>query len=230
MTVYQQLQSRLPAEPRTWLVTGVADFIGRNLLEALLKLGQRVVGLDNLATGHQRNLVEVQTLVTPAQWANFSFINSDIRNLADCQKAMVFVPAAGIDDKDCHSGESRNPSPSPALHPATHSVDYVLHQAALGNVPRSLADPIATHATNNSGFLNMLTAARDAKVRSFTYAASSSTYGDHPGTTIAWAVVTAGAARGVTVRSRPKVSKYPPALPLKSTTVAVSIRAIKILK
>ena len=150
MTAYQQLQNLLPTEPRTWLVTGVAGFIGSNLLETLLKLDQRVVGLDNFATGHQRNLDEVQTLVSPAQWANFSFINGDIRNLADCQAACV-------------------------------EVDYVLHQAALGSVPRSLADPIATNATNITGFLNMLTAARDAKVKSFTYAASSSTYGDHPG-------------------------------------------------
>ena len=150
MTAYEQLQIRLPTEPRTWLITGVAGFIGSNLLEALLKLGQRVVGLDNFATGHQRNLDEVQTLVSPKQWANFTFINGDIRNLEDCQRAC-------------------------------ESVDYVLHQAALGSVPRSLADPITTNATNISGFLNMLTAARDAKVKSFTYAASSSTYGDHPG-------------------------------------------------
>ena len=150
MTAYQQLQTRLPTEPRTWLVTGVAGFIGSNLLETLLKLGQRVVGLDNFATGHQRNLDELQTLVTPTQWANFNFIQGDIRELADCQKAC-------------------------------EGVDYVLHQAALGSVPRSLADPITTNATNISGFLNMLTAARDAKVKSFTYAASSSTYGDHPG-------------------------------------------------
>ena len=150
MSAYQQLQTRLPTEPRTWLVTGVAGFIGSNLLETLLKLGQRVVGLDNFATGHQRNLDEVKTLVSPAQWANFSFIHGDIRELADCQKAC-------------------------------EGVDYVLHQAALGSVPRSLADPITTNATNISGFLNMLTVARDAKVKSFTYAASSSTYGDHPG-------------------------------------------------
>ena len=150
MSAYQQLQTRLAQEPCTWLVTGVAGFIGSNLLETLLKLGQRVVGLDNFATGHQRNLDEVQTLVTPAQWANFSFIQGDIREFADCQKAC-------------------------------EGVDYVLHQAALGSVPRSLADPITTNATNISGFLNMLTAARDAKVKSFTYAASSSTYGDHPG-------------------------------------------------
>lgn len=147
---YQTLQAQLSAAPRTWLITGVAGFIGSNLLEALLKLGQRVIGLDNFATGHQRNLDEVQTLVTPAQWANFNFIQGDIRELADCQRAC-------------------------------DGVDCVLHQAALGSVPRSLQDPITTNAANITGFLNMLVAARDAKVKSFTYAASSSTYGDHPG-------------------------------------------------
>lgn len=148
-TAYQTLQAHLRATPRTWLVTGVAGFIGSNLLETLLKLGQRVVGLDNFATGHQRNLDEVQTLVAPAQWGNFSFIQGDIRELADCEQACK-------------------------------GVDYVLHQAALGSVPRSLVDPITTNAANVTGFLNMLLAARDAKVKSFTYAASSSTYGDHP--------------------------------------------------
>ena len=177
MTAYDTLKTRLAQEPATWLITGVAGFIGSNLLETLLKLGQRVVGLDNFASGHQRNLNEVQTLVTSTQWANFSFIQGDIRNLADCQSAMVFTPTVG--DDVCDSGEDRNPPP--ALQPKTHPVDYVLHQAALGSVPRSLADPITTNATNISGFLNMLTAARDAKVKSFTYAASSSTYGDHPG-------------------------------------------------
>lgn len=149
MTAYEQLRQQLPQAPKTWLVTGVAGFIGSNLLETLLKLDQRVVGLDNFATGHQRNLDEVQSLVTPAQWTNFDFIQGDIRNLADCQRACA-------------------------------GVNYVLHQAALGSVPRSLADPIATNETNITGFLNMLVAARDAKVKSFTYAASSSTYGDHP--------------------------------------------------
>ena len=93
MTPYTQLQTRLQAEPHTWLVTGVAGFIGSNLLEALLKLNQRVVGLDNFATGHQCNLDEVQTLVSPEQWSNFQFIQGDIRNLADCQKAMSFDPS-----------------------------------------------------------------------------------------------------------------------------------------
>lgn len=150
MTQYQKIQQDLVAAPKTWLVTGVAGFIGSNLLETLLKLNQTVVGLDNFATGYQRNLDEVQSLVSSEQWDRFSFIEGDIRNFADCQKAC--------------SG-----------------VNYVLHQAALGSVPRSLADPITTNEVNISGFLNMLTAARDAEVESFTYAASSSTYGDHPG-------------------------------------------------
>lgn len=149
MTPYQQLLQTLPASPKTWLVTGVAGFIGSNLLEALLKLDQRVVGLDNFATGYQHNLDEVQSLVKPAQWANFQFIQGDIRNLEDCQRACA-------------------------------GVDYVLHQAALGSVPRSFVDPITTNSANITGFLNMLVAGRDAQVKSFTYAASSSTYGDHP--------------------------------------------------
>ncbi len=163
---FDTLQTHLRFGPKTWLVTGVAGFIGSNLLEALLKLDQRVVGLDNFATGYRRNLDEVQTLVTPAQWACFSFIEGDICNLADCQKAMMH--------RHC---EERSDA---AIH-APQPVDYVLHQAALGSVPRSIEDPLATNAANITGFLNMLVAARDAKVKSFTYAASSSTYGDHPG-------------------------------------------------
>jgi UDP-N-acetylglucosamine 4-epimerase len=149
MSAFDSLKQQLKAEPRTWLVTGVAGFIGSNLLEALLKLNQRVFGLDNFSTGHQRNLDEVQTLVTPEQWINFKFINGDIRNLDDC-------------------------------HSACTGVNYVLHQAALGSVPRSIEDPITTNQNNIDGFLNMLVAARDAKVKGFVYAASSSTYGDHP--------------------------------------------------
>ena len=179
MTPYSTLQTRLPTEPRTWLITGVAGFIGSNLLETLLKLGQRVVGLDNFATGHQRNLDEVQTLVTPTQWANFNFINGDIRNLKDCQSAMFWnEPAPALLPPPLGEGRGRG---SPNSSPESLPVDYVLHQAALGSVPRSLEDPITTNAANITGFLNMLVAARDAKVKSFTYAASSSTYGDHPG-------------------------------------------------
>lgn len=149
MTAYSELQARLVAEPKTWLVTGVAGFIGSNLLETLLTLNQPVVGLDNFSTGYRHNFDEVQSMVSPEQWANFRFIEGDIRNLADCQKVC-------------------------------QGVDYVLHQAALGSVPRSIADPITTNANNIDGFLNMLVAARDAQVQRFVYAASSSTYGDHP--------------------------------------------------
>ena len=160
MTAYETLKVQLSNEPHTWLVTGVAGFIGSNLLETLLRLNQRVVGLDNFATGHQHNLDEVRSLVSPEQWTNFRFVEGDIRNLEDCRKAMLF--------------DSEGPAGSLA-------VEYVLHQAALGSVPRSLADPITTNETNISGFLNMLVAARDAQVKRFVYAASSSTYGDHPG-------------------------------------------------
>ena len=149
MSQYQTVCEQLKQAPKIWLVTGVAGFIGSNLLETLLLLNQKVVGLDNFATGFQHNLDEVQALVSPQQWQGFTFIEGDIRNLDDCNKACA-------------------------------GVDYVLHQAALGSVPRSIADPIATNHTNISGYLNMLVAARDAQVASFTYAASSSTYGDHP--------------------------------------------------
>ncbi len=149
MNQYEQLQIELRQNPKIWLVTGVAGFIGSNLLETLLKLDQRVVGLDNFATGNQRNLDEVQSLVSSHQWVNFHFIHGDVRQQTDCQRGCT-------------------------------GVDYVLHQAALGSVPRSLTNPVATNEPNISGFLNMLIAARDAKVKSFTYAASSSTYGDHP--------------------------------------------------
>ncbi|KGD90302.1 Vi polysaccharide biosynthesis protein VipB/TviC [Achromobacter sp. RTa] len=148
-TRFEIVKKELSAAPRKWLVTGCAGFIGSNLLETLLKLDQTVTGLDNFATGHQRNLDEVQGSVTPEQWARFSFIEGDIRDLEACRRA-------------------------------TQGVDFVLHQAALGSVPRSLKDPITTNEVNIGGFLNMLVAARDAEAKSFVYAASSSTYGDHP--------------------------------------------------
>ncbi len=149
MTPYHEILQKLPQSPKIWLITGVAGFIGSNLLETLLKLDQHVVGLDNFSTGYQDNLDQVKNLVSSEQWDKFQFIQGDIREIKSCQRACA-------------------------------GVDYVLHQAALGSVPRSLADPIATNAANVSGFLNMLVAARDAKVKSFIYAASSSTYGDHP--------------------------------------------------
>lgn len=150
MSAYSELRANLPSSPKSWLITGVAGFIGCNLLETLLKLEQTVVGLDNFATGHRHNLDQIRGAVTPEQWARFKFIEGDIRKLEDCRAACA-------------------------------GVDYVLHQAALGSVPRSLEDPITTNGANIDGFLNMLVAARDAKVARFVYAASSSTYGDHPG-------------------------------------------------
>lgn len=149
MNAYSQLKDNLKTTSKTWLVTGVAGFIGSNLLETLLKLNQRVIGLDNFATGHRRNLDEVESLVTQEQWDGFRFFEGDIRRLEDCKTVC-------------------------------QGVDYVLHQAALGSVPRSLENPISTNETNVSGFLNMLVSARDARVKCFVYAASSSTYGDHP--------------------------------------------------
>ena len=149
MTQYEKVKQRLEATPKVWLVTGVAGFIGSNLLETLLKLNQTVIGLDNFATGHQYNLNEVQTLVDEKQWQRFRMIEGDIRNLEDCRLAVK-------------------------------GTDFVLHQAALGSVPRSIDNPIATNQANIDGFLNMLVASKDEGVSSFTYAASSSTYGDHP--------------------------------------------------
>ena len=163
MTRYKQVQEWLVQNPQTWLVTGVAGFIGSHLLEALLKLDQRVVGLDNFATGNKKNFKEVKSLVTQSQWDNFHFIKGDIRKLDTCRKAMTWH--AKIKNNDTK---------------LSTTVDHVLHQAALGSVPRSLEDPITTNASNITGFLNILVASRNAKVKSFVYAASSSTYGDHP--------------------------------------------------
>lgn len=162
MTDYQNILTRLQQNPKTWLITGVAGFIGSNLLETLLAHDQMVVGLDNFSTGYRHNLNEVQGLVSAEQWGRFSFIEGDIRDLDTCRRAATysFSPLVGEGKRG--------------------AVDYVLHQAALGSVPRSLEDPITTNETNISGFLNMLVASRDAGVSRFVYAASSSTYGDHP--------------------------------------------------
>lgn len=150
MIVYEELRLKLVLEPKCWLVTGVAGFIGSGLLEELLHLNQTVIGLDNFSTGFQHNLDDVRATVSESQWSRFTFYEGNIESLLDCQRACK-------------------------------GVDYVLHQAALGSVPRSLKDPVTTNQVNISGFLNMLIAARDADVASFTYAASSSTYGDYPG-------------------------------------------------
>ncbi|GAB3370304.1 SDR family oxidoreductase [Massilia agri] len=149
MNKFQDVQQHLLQHRYHWLVTGAAGFIGSNLVEALLRLGQQVTGLDNFATGHRHNLDMVRDAVGVDAWTRFAFIEADIRNEAECARACA-------------------------------GVDFVLHQAALGSVSRSIDDPLTTNATNVTGFLNMLVAARDAKVRRFIYAASSSTYGDHP--------------------------------------------------
>ena len=149
MSAYDELQTSLKGAPKTWLVTGVAGFIGSNLLETLLKLDQRVVGLDNFSAGKKSNLDEVAALAGPERWARFRFLEGDIENLTDCQRAC-------------------------------NGVDFVLHQAALGSVPRSMLDPLGSHKSNVTGFLNMLLAAREAKVRRFVYASSSAIYGDDP--------------------------------------------------
>lgn len=149
MGAYADVCKSMTASPSRWLVTGVAGFIGSNLLEHLLKLGQTVTGLDNFLTGYQKNLDMVRDLVGPEAWSRFTFIEGDIRNPDTCREAC-------------------------------RGVQHVLHEAALGSVPRSIDDPLLSNSCNITGFLNMLVAARDAKARSFVYAASSSTYGDSP--------------------------------------------------
>ena len=146
MRTYEEVQDLIRSRQRNWLVTGAAGFIGSHLLETLLKLDQRVVGLDNFSTGNRNNLKEA---VSAPQWKNCNFIEGDIRSLDECRRAC-------------------------------RSVDVVLHQAALGSVPRSIADPIGAHENNVTGFLNMLVAAHGAGVSRFIYAGSSAAYGDHP--------------------------------------------------
>jgi len=148
--MYERVQERIRSQPRTWLVTGAAGFIGSHLLETLLRLDQRVVGLDNFSLGKRGNLAEVRDAVGGSAWGRLRFIEGDIRSLDTCRQAC-------------------------------RSVDVVLHQAALGSVPQSVADPLATHDSNITGFLNMLVAAHAAGVSRFVYAGSSAAYGDHPG-------------------------------------------------
>ena len=149
MSAYSELTKSMTAEPSRWLITGVAGFIGSNLLETLLKLGQTVVGLDNFMTGYQKNLDMVRDIVGPEAWSRFTFIEGDIRDIDTCREACK-------------------------------GVQHVLHEAALGSVPRSIDDPLLSNSCNITGYLHMLVAARDAGVKSFVYAASSSTYGDSP--------------------------------------------------
>src|SRR5258706_2946785 len=149
MSAYQTVRERLRKQPKIWLITGVAGFIGSNLLETLLQLDQSVVGLDNRSTGSLANLKAVRRCVTARQWKRFSFKKGDIRQLAVCEEAC-------------------------------RGIDYVLHQAALGSVPLSIRDPLRTHSTNVTGFLNMLLAGRKTKIKRFVYASSCAVYGDNP--------------------------------------------------
>jgi UDP-N-acetylglucosamine 4-epimerase len=144
---FDELKEQLKNNPKTWLITGVAGFIGSNLLETLLQLNQKVIGLDNFSTGHQHNLEEVRQSVTSKQWEMFNFIEGDIRDFETCKSV-------------------------------TNGIDIILHQAALGSVPRSIDNPILSNHNNVTGFLNMLTAAKDNGVKRFVYASSSSVYGD----------------------------------------------------
>lgn len=148
MSTYNRTKEDLIKNPKTWLITGVAGFIGSNLLEALLKLNQSVIGIDNFSNSSGNNLSAVQA-VSGENWSNFTFYEADIRSLEDCLKAC-------------------------------NTADFVLHQAALGSIPRSIANPVLTNDSNINGFLNMLIASRDSNAKRFVYAASSSTYGDHP--------------------------------------------------
>ena len=149
MSDYNNLKNHLLANQHIWLITGVAGFIGSNLLEQLLNLNQIIIGMDNLSTGKKKNLDDIKNSCSDTLWSNFTFIEGDICDLDLCYKAC-------------------------------QDVDFVLHQAALGSVPRSISDPINTNSSNINGFLNILLASKDSSVKSFTYAASSSTYGDHP--------------------------------------------------
>jgi len=149
LNAYKSLIQQLSQKPRVWLITGAAGFIGSHLVETLLHLNQKVIGVDNFATGSRLNLDQVRNSVGPALWENVHPIEGDIRDPEICKRAC-------------------------------DGVDYILHQAGLGSVPRSIANPQDSHASNVTGFLNMLVAGRDAGVKRMVYASSSSVYGDHP--------------------------------------------------
>ena len=144
---YNMVKKDLLKDQKTWLVTGVAGFIGSNLAEALLKLNQKVIALDNFSTGHPYNLEHIKNSVSSDAWKNFTFIEGDITHFDTCQTI-------------------------------TKEVDIVLHQAALGSVPRSIDTPVISNHANVTGFLNMITAAKENGVKRFVFASSSSVYGD----------------------------------------------------
>jgi len=147
MSEFNKLLESFKTEQRTWLITGIAGFIGSNLAEFLLSHNQKVIGLDNFSTGHQHNLDDITSSVGEEKAKNLNFIEGDISDFSTCQKACK-------------------------------GVDIVLHQAALGSVPRSIKDPVTSNLSNITGFLNMLTAAKDEGINRFVYASSSSVYGD----------------------------------------------------
>ena len=156
---------------RTWLVTGGAGFIGSHLVETLLSLGQKVRVLDSFVTGHRRNLVEHLLRLGQSVRCLDDFSTGHRANLAEA--------SAGAPERfTLVEGDIRDPA---ACAEACRGVDYLLHQAALGSVPRSIERPLATHDVNVTGFLQVLEAARAARVRRVVYASSSSVYGDHPG-------------------------------------------------
>jgi UDP-N-acetylglucosamine 4-epimerase len=148
MTAYASARERLREQPRRWLVTGVAGFIGSNLLETLIRLDQEVVGLDDFSTGHRRNIEDALEAAGDGS-SRFELVEGDVADPETCRETC-------------------------------RDVDVVLHQAALGSVPRSLKDPAATHRSNVDGTVALLDAAREAGVPRVVYASSSSVYGDHP--------------------------------------------------
>lgn len=149
MSIFEGILADLRANPKCWLVTGAAGFIGSNLVEFLLRQGQQVVGFDNFATGHRHNLDEVRALVGEAAWQQFEFIEGDLARLDDCLRAVK-------------------------------NADLILHQGALGSVPRSIEEPLASHTANVTGTVNLLVAAQAAGIKRFVFASSSSVYGDDP--------------------------------------------------
>jgi UDP-N-acetylglucosamine 4-epimerase len=148
MDEYIKIQNNLKINPKVWLVTGVAGFIGSNLLEKLLKLNQFVVGIDNFSTGKKINLEDVKKQVQKNEWENFKLIEGDICDIEICKRA-------------------------------SNGVNYILHQAALGSVPKSIDEPLKYNLNNVNGFLNILTATKEAKVEKLVYASSSSVYGNN---------------------------------------------------
>jgi len=151
----------------TYLVTGGAGFIGSNIVEELLKRGHAVRVIDNFSTGHRENLAPFLK--------DIELIEGDIRSLDTLRKAMSAPFGEGKGKgKGTGSGDSTSTLTSTSARP----VDFVLHEAALPSVPRSIEDPATTHDVGATGTLNVLIAARDCGVKRVVCASSSSVYGD----------------------------------------------------